>query len=240
MRLRLTTRPLALFGAMRVIALIVTFPMRLALALTGLGDAGLSARSAVGPVWFATLREVHFGAVELGDVRAGLSPWHLFVGRARVDLAGPTPVVGEALRGGISVSRHSIGLDDVTAGVAAGDIFAPLPVTRLDLADLTVRFDNGSCTQAEGRVKAELGSGIADVALAQGMSGAAKCQGGALLIPLASASGNEKVRLTIMGDGRYRAELTVATADPVVTQRLTASGFQPEGDGYRLSVEGRF
>ncbi len=240
MRIRLTTRPLVLFGAMLVIALIATFPMRLALALTGLGEAGLSARSSVGPVWFATLREVHFGDVELGDVHAFLSPWQLLVGRARVDLAGPPVVTGEALRGGISVSRHSMGVDDVTANVAPGDVFAPLPVTKLDLGGLSVRFENGSCQQAGGRVKAELGGGLAGLSLAQGMTGNARCEGGALLIPLASASGNERIRLLVRGDGRYRAELLVAPTDAAVTQQLVANGFQSDNDGYRLSVEGRF
>lgn len=240
MRIRLTTKPLVLFGAMLVVALIATFPMRLALALTGLGNVGLSARSSVGPVWFATLREVHFGSVELGDVHAFLSPWQLLVGRARVDLAGPPPVAGEALRAGISVSRHSIGIDDVTANVAPGEVLAPLPVTKLDLGDVTVRFENGACQQADGRVKAELGGGLAGLALAQGMSGSVRCEGGALLVPLASASGNERVRLLVQGDGRYRAELLVAPTDAAVTERLVASGFRADNDGYRLSVEGRF
>lgn len=240
MRIRLATRPLVLFGVMLVVALIATFPMRMALAITGLGESGLSARSAVGPVWFATLREVHFGDVELGDVHAFLSPWQLFVGRARIDLVGPKPVAGEGLHGGIGVSRHSIGIDDVTASVATGDVFAPLPVTKLDLDDLSVRFENGICQQADGRVKADLGGGIGGLALTQGMSGNAKCEGGALLLPLASASGNERIRLLIRGDGRYRAELIVAATDAAVAQRLEASGFQPNNAGYRLSAEGRF
>lgn len=240
MRIRLTTRPTVLFGAMLLIALIATFPMRLALGLAGLGEAGLTARSATGPVWFATLREVHFGEVDLGDVHAYLSPVQLLVGRARIDLAGPQPVAGPPLRGAIGVTRHSFGIDDVTASVAAGRLFSPLPVTKLDLDDVTVRFESGSCAQADGRVKAEFGAGLAGIALAQGMTGIAKCEGAALLVPLASASGNERVRLLIKGDGRYRAELLVAPSDAAITQQLVASGFQPDNDGYRLSVEGRF
>lgn len=239
MRIPLTTGRRVLFGAMVLAALIASLPMRLALSATGLDQAGLSARSATGPVWFATLREVHFGAVELGDVHAFLSPWQLLVGRARVDLVGPPPPSGAPARGAITVSRHSIGVDDVTASIPAGQVFAPLPVSRLDLTDVSVRFESGQCQQAEGRIRAALGAAIADIPIAQAMEGSARCEAGQLLVPLQSASGTEKLRLLIGGDGRYRAELVLVPSDDAAGQRLAAAGFVASPDGYRLSIEGR-
>lgn len=240
MRIRLATRPAVLFGAMLVAAVVATFPMRLALELTGFGRAGLTARSATGPIWFSTLREVQFGGVDLGDVHAYLSPVQLLVGRARIDLVGPQPVNGPPPKGAIGVTRHSFGIDDVTANLAAGELLAPLPITKVSLDDVSARFEGGNCVSADGRVTADLGGGIAGISLAQGMTGSAKCEGDALLIPLASASGNERVRLLVRGDGRYRGELIVAASDPDTNARLAATGFQPANDGYRLSVEGRF
>jgi len=239
MRIRINARPRVLFGLFLVIALIGTLPMRLALGALGLDREGLTLRAADHSVWAATLREVHFGEVDLGDSYAALSPIQLLVGRARIDLTGPEQASGARLRGAFSVSAASFGIDDASAAVPVGELFAPLPVTRLDLSDLSVRFDRGRCARANGRVKAELGGGIAGIPLGQGMSGTARCLGSALNLPLASQSGAEKIGLTIEGDGRYRALLEVAPGDQATVERLTQAGFLPVGGGYRLSVEGR-
>lgn len=239
MRIRINARPRVLFGLFFVIALIGTLPMRLALGALGLDREGLTLRAAEHSVWAATLREVHWGEVDLGDSYAALSPIQLLVGRARVDLSGPKLAQGERLRGAFSVSASSFGIDDASAAVPVGALFAPLPITRLDLSDVSVRFDRGRCARANGRVKAELGAGIAGISLGQGMSGEARCVGGALNLPLASQSGAEKIGLSVQGDGRYRALLDVTTSDPAVIDKLNRAGFLAVGGGYRLSVEGR-
>lgn len=239
MRFRINARPRVLFGLFLVIALIGTLPMRLALGMLGLDREGLSLRAADDSVWAATLREVHWGDVDLGDSYAALSPVQLLVGRARVDLSGAQLGQGAPLRGAFSVSAASFGIDDTTAAVPVGQLFAPLPITQLDLNDLSVRFDRGRCARANGRVKAMLGAGIAGIALDQGMSGEARCVAGALSLPLASQSGAEKIALTIEGDGQYRALLEVQGGDPATVERLTQAGFVAVGGGYRLSVEGR-
>ena len=60
-RIRLTTGPAALFGAMLLVALIVFLPMRLVLGWVGLGDEGLVARAVTGTIWGAALNEARFG-----------------------------------------------------------------------------------------------------------------------------------------------------------------------------------
>lgn len=240
MRINLQTRPIVIFGAVLVIALIVLMPMRLALALFGFGDVGLSARVVTGPVWYARLSEAHVGDIDLGDVTAALSPLQLVVGRARIDLRG-TPREGEpAMRGAIGLTRHSVGLDDMTASVPVGSVFAPLPISQLVLEDVSVRFEGDACTGADGRVKAVIAGSIAGLNLAQGMSGAVRCAGGELLVPLASQSGGETITLRIKADGRYRAALGVQPGDPQMASALAAIGFQPSRSGYALSVEGHF
>lgn len=236
MQIRLQTRPAALFGAMLVIALIALMPLRAAVAIAGLGYYGLSARSVDGPVWFGRLNQARLGDIDLGDVRARLSPIQLVVGRLRLDVAGPA---GGGLRGAIGVTRHSVGLDDMTAAVPIGAVFAPLPITRLDLDDVSVRFEDGACTRAEGRVKALIGGAIGGIALPQGMSGTVRCEGRDLLLPLASQAGSEHIDLRIKGDGRYQADFAIQSSDPAVIAPLTAAGFQSTPLGYTLSVEGR-
>lgn len=236
-KIRLRTRPAVLFGALFVIALIVFLPLRLALGWFGLGEAGLSARAATGSVWAGGLSEARFGDVALGDVRARLSPIQLLVGRARVNLASRQ---AEGLRGAIGISRHSMGIDDVTGQTPVGAVFAPLPITALDLSDVSIRFRDGQCDHAEGRVRATIMGDAGGYALPALMEGTARCEGGAVLLPLASQAGSEAVALRLWGDGRFRAGLTLQQVDPALATKLRLAGFQPSAQGYQLSVEGRF
>ena len=239
-RFRLTTGPLALFGAVFVLALIVLLPLRLVLGQFDLARTGFAAREASGSVWFGALREARVGSIALGDLGAALSPWPLFVGRARVDLAGHSTTTTRAIRGAVSVSRHSIGVDDMTAALPGGAVFARFPVGGLDLDDVSVRFTDGNCDKAEGRVKATLGGDIAGISMAQGLSGTARCDGGALLLPLASQAGTEQALVRVWQTGRFRAELKVKPTDPTAAQKLELSGFQPTARGHVLIVEGKF
>ncbi len=240
MKIRLQTRPAVLFGAMIVVALIIFLPMRLMLSLVGLGEYGLSARTVLGSVWYARLNEVHVGDLNLGDLNARLSPWQLLIGRARIDLIGAPHDDKPGLHGAISTSRHRFGIEDMTAAVPSGSVFAPLPVAGLELENVSIAFENGACVIAEGRVKALLSGGIAGIPLSQGMTGDAKCDAGALLLPLVSLAGTETVTVRIKGDGQYRATLAIQPSDPILGQRLAQAGFQANAAGYALSVEGHF
>ncbi|WP_267397267.1 MULTISPECIES: type II secretion system protein N [unclassified Sphingomonas] len=235
-RIRLTTTPAVLFGLMMVIALILFLPMRLALGWAGLADEGFAARSVSGSVWAGRLSEAQFGDLALGSLDAGVSPLALLIGRARVSLRGR----GGDLHGTITLSRHSQGVDDLTATLPTGRVFAPLPVTALLLEDVTVHFTDATCDKADGRVRATLVGEAGGIGLPPSVSGTARCDGGALLLPLASQAGTESVQLRITGEGRYTAVLQIVPADPTAAQRLAASGFIATAQGYRLSIEGSF
>lgn len=239
-RVRLSTGPAALFGAMLLVGLFVFLPMRLVLGWTGAGEQGLVARAVTGSVWGATLSEARFGDLTLGDVRARLSPLPLLIGRATLALDGPGGQGAPPLSGRASLSRHTAGVDGFTGRMAAGAAFQPLPVTALDLDDVTVRFEDDACVAASGGVRAMLAGDVAGVALPPSIEGTARCDAGALLLPLASAAGSEAVALRIMGSGRYRADLSIRPSDPAAAERLAASGFTAGPSGYALSVEGRF
>ena len=240
MRIRLRTRPGVLFCAMLVAAMLVFLPLRLVLGWFGMGDHGLTARRVTGTVWAGTMREASVGGIALGDLRARLSPWPLLIGRARVDIDGRPDAPGRALRGAISLSRHGTGVDDFTASLATGRLFAPLPVTSLDLDSVTVHFSGDACETAEGRVRATLGDSVQGVALPPSVAGNARCDGTALLLPLTSQAGTESVTLRIDAGGTYQANFLVRPRDPAAAARLEAAGFQPGAAGHRLSVQGRF
>jgi len=74
--------------------------------------------------------------------------------------------------------------------------------------------------------------------LAQGLSGEVRCDGEALLLPLVSQSGMEKIDLRIWRSGRYVAEMRVETADPTLAAALAGAGFAEAGGVRVLKVEG--
>ena len=239
-RIRLRTGPAALFGGMLLIALIVFMPMRAVLGWVGVGDEGLVARRVSGTIWGATLTDTRFGDLGLGNLHARLSPLPLLVGRATIVFAGPESVYAKPLQGSASVSRHGFGVDHMTATVATGRLFAPVPVSALDLDDVSVRFRDGQCETAEGRVRATLAGDVGGIALPQSVSGTARCDGTALLLPLASQAGTESIALRIEGAGTYRDELSLRPSDPLAVQKLEQAGFVAGPNGYRLAIEGRF
>lgn len=236
--LRFRTTPNALFLGLFAIALVAFLPLRLALGWFGLAEQGMSAREVRGSVWAGELREATFGRIALGDLSAGLSPVPLLVGRARVDLNGGDSAA--RLSGAVGITRHSFALDDITASLPVGSTFRPVPVTLLDLQDVSVRFRGEICEEAEGRVRATLSGEIGGLAVPASLNGSARCDAGALLLPLVSAAGNEGSTIRLWPDGRYRAELTLQPPDPAAATRLQASGFIQTQRGWELAIDGRF
>ncbi len=219
-------------------ALIAFLPLRLALALAGAGESGLSARSASGTIWSGRLVEARLGSIDLGTFDVGLHPLPVLTGRARVGFtrldspAAPLSGTAETGLGGWA-------LRDVT-GTSIGGDFGDLPVERIITEQMTVSFSGNRCTTASGRVRLLLGTQIAGLALRNGLSGNARCDGGALLLPLVGDSGIERLTIRVTGDGRYTGQLGVNSADPLVAAALAAAGFGPRGGGYRRSFAGRF
>lgn len=238
MRIRLNMRRLALFLALVAVAIVALFPIRLAIDVLGLDDAGLTAREARGSVWLGRLIEARIGGAPLGDLDARLNLLPLMAGRARIDLTqpdgGPNGLDGAAI-----VTRHTLGIEDMRVRLPLAATLAPAPVAALVLDDVSVRFRAGVCDRASGLVRAEVQEAAGGLALPASLSGTARCDGGALLLPLASQSGMETLALRLQASGGYSAALTVRTSDPAVQRQLQAGGFAAGVDGYRLNLSGR-
>lgn len=200
-------------------SLAALMPLRLALDWLGYADRGLAGREARGSIWLGALTEARFGTVPLGDVATRLRFLPLLVGRARLDLEQ----ADEGLRAGVTVSRHGFGIDGATGRIDAPAL-ADLPPPTLDLSDVTARFGDGLCVHAEGLVRARFAGELVGVPLTAGFSGEVRCDGAALLLPLASQGGGERLDLRLFADGRYRIDVAL----------------RPGGLPYSSRFEGRF
>ena len=240
MRIRLGTDRRTLFLAMFVGALLISLPLRLVLGWAGLDDQGFAAREVRGSVWSGRLSEARFGDLALGDLDARVSPLALLIGRARVALESRSGNAPSTLSGTVELSHGRAGVIGATGPIEPGSAFAPLPVTALNLDEVSVRFVDGACEAAEGRVRAEISGTFLGAALPGAVSGTARCDGGALLLPLVSAAGTEGAALRLWADGRYRAELTLVPNDPAIATRLDTAGFVANGAARMLAIEGRF
>jgi general secretion pathway protein N len=207
------------FACALLFSLAALLPLRVALGWLGYADKGLAAREATGSVWLGALTEARFGTVALGDVATKLRFLPLLIGRARLDLQQ----ADDGLRGGVTVSRHGFGIDDATGRIEA-EALGDLPPPTLDLADLSVRFADGMCVHAEGLVKARFAGELVGVSLTAGFSGEARCDGPAVLLPLVSQSGGDRLDVRLFADGRYRID----------------AALRPGGLPYSAQFEGRF
>jgi len=219
-------------------AMLALFPLRLAFNMLALQENGLAARAIHGSLWWGDIEQLTIGGVPLGNVEARLSPIQLFVGRARMDFSRQRGAPDD-LKGAVSVNNSSFGVDDVTAHIGVGGLFAPLPVNGLDFDDLSVRFVDGACARAEGRLKARMSPAVQGLNLSQGLSGEAVCDGSALLLPLASQSGMETMRMRIEGNRSFHAEFLIRTNDPALSADLQKNGFTHRGNALALSIRGR-
>lgn len=226
-------------------ALVALLPLRLALDGLGLSQRGMAAREVVGSVWGGGLRGAQYRDLELGDVDAELGIAPLLLARARLALRRHRTSLASAagdqdrFEGAVTVSRNSFALSDLSGRIALGAALAPLPISRIDLSDVTARFVGGLCTTASGLVTVEIAGAASGVPLPASMSGNARCDGGALLLPLAGASGMEQLALRIAADGSYRATLTVRPSDTAMAQRLATGGFTAADGALRLSIDGQ-
>ena len=221
-----------------LLGLVATFPLALAASWLGLKDMGVAARSLRGPVWWGAAEELTVAGVRLGTVDVFLDPLRLLVGQVRIDVARINGAPDD-LVGGISLGWGARGVERLTGNLAIGLAFAPLPVNRAEFETFTVRFAGDLCVRAEGRVRVHVPALITGLDLANGLTGEARCEGAALVLPLAGQSGRERLELRVRADGAYEAVMRVRASDPALAAALAAGGFQAgEGDERLLRVRG--
>lgn len=226
-------RAILLFISIFAVALVVLFPIGLALQWAGADRAGLTARRSAGDVWTGRLADARMGPVALGNANIGLKPLPLLTGTA--DL-GIDATIGF---GRFITSGSARGVRQVSAKLPLAAALAPLPVESIELAETSIVFRGTDCSQGEGRVRATFGaSNLGGLSLAQGMSGTARCERGELVLPLVSQTGLEKLTVRMKGNGRWTAVLTVQGGDAALLAKLAGAGFTNAGGAMALRLSG--
>jgi general secretion pathway protein N len=235
---RLTPRGWLAVGAVLLLLLAVTMPLRLAASLAGLDSMGVAARSMDGSIWSGSADSLQAGSFRLGTVRAGLSPWSLLVGQARFSISRRAGMADD-LEGALSTGLAGRGIEHVTGMIPAGNALAPLPLVALEFYDVTIRFSGGRCQEAGGRLRAVVPAVLPGIDLANGLSGEARCDGAVALIPLVGQSGLERIDLRVGADGSFHGTMTVPGNLPGLGEGLTRAGFRAVGGNLILRASGR-
>ncbi|MFY8194236.1 MAG: hypothetical protein ACOVKV_04040, partial [Novosphingobium sp.] len=129
---------------------------------------------------------------------------------------------------------------DANGSVALPDGLGGLPVTSLGFGDFSAIIDGSACQEAGGTLSmtlASLGPLLPD---AMTLSGQARCEKGALVVPMRGPQGMERLILRIGGDGRWQADLTLAGLPQETADALKASGFDARPGGIGIGTGGTF
>lgn len=229
---------LAVCALVLVMALIALAPLGLALGALGLERVGVSALGARGTVWSGRLEGARLQGADLGEVSLRTHFLPLLGGMLRVR----TAATGGAMEGRATVGRRgdTVSVDGATGSAPLSMFRNALPGEgRLVFENVGVRFADGRCDGARGRVRLE---GLQVFGLgAVPLSGQAACDGEALLLPFSGRMGDGDLNLSfrLLADGRYRVQTRVVSADPRATAALRLAGFVDTGAGATRTEEGR-
>lgn len=231
----LTRRGWLALAGLTALSLVALLPLRLAIGLAA--PENVTARSAEGPVWGGRIGDLRAGPLPLGTLDASLRPLPLLLGRAEFALGrdGPAPFTAVA-----SASGSDVALSRVNGTVTLPDGLGGLPVNSLSFGDLSVAMANGKCSKAQGTLGLLLASPGPLLPDAISLSGKARCEGGALVVPMQGPGGMERLTLRIAGDGRWQADLILTGLPPEASAPLIQGGFTARPGGVGIGTSGQF
>ena len=236
-KLWLPVRRWVFLGLALLVLLIILLPLRLGANLVGLDRIGFSARQVEGLIWSGEMADAQVGPLPLGRLHLSLNPFPLLLGQGRLAFTGRPRAAAPTETGlsGIALgSRNSYGVERVGGSIDAGALIGGLPVGLVTLTDFAARWESGQCAEASGRVRADLSGPVAGLPLGS-LSGEPRCDGTALLLPLASATGAERLDVRL-SPGGATASLVVTQADPTLVPALAGAGFRQGAGGYTLAL----
>lgn len=213
-------------AALFALALIVLIPLRMVLGLTM--PEKITARSVEGTVWSGRIADLNAGPLPLGTVDAGISPLLLLLGRPQFSIA----------REGFSAGIGPSGIVDANGSVLLPDGLGGLPVTSLGFGDFSATMSGRQCQEAQGTLSLTLASLGPLFPNPITLSGQARCDKGALIVPMRGPQGMERLILKVGADGRWNADLTLAGLPQETADALKSSGFDARPGGVGIGTGG--
>lgn len=211
-----------------VVALLVLLPLRLVLGMA-LPET-ITARSVEGSVWSGRIADLNAGPLPLDTVDASVQPLPLLIGRPQFAIS----------REGFSAQIGPSRVTGANGSVLLPDGLGGLPVTSLGFGDFSAVMVDGKCAEAQGTLSltlASLGPLLPDALV---VSGQARCESGALVVPMRGAQGMERLTLKLGADGRWQADLALAGLPQETAEALKSSGFDTRPDGVGIVTGGTF
>jgi general secretion pathway protein N len=237
---RLSPRTKLALAAIFAVALVATFPLRLALGWADPGGRAVSAREVGGTIWSGALGDLRVGALPLGDVAAHLRPLPLLIGRREVHVERiPAPGTPDPFSANAAGGQGWLSLRDVEGQVPIGDAFGSIPATALGFSDFHFETSGGRCIGAGGQVSLILAPFGELMPAPVALSGTARCRKGALYVPMTGPTGLERLFLRLEPDGRWRADLVLAGLPAEVATPLLEAGFTSRPGGIGISATGQ-
>jgi len=219
----MTRRWIAVTAVLGLLALIALFPLRLALGFSDMQSIGFTARQVEGTIWSGGIGELHLRSQPLGAMDVALDPLALLLGSISMGFSRLDNPEGP-LEGRL-VTGNTRGLIDTSGRIAIADMFAPLPISALELDNVSVTFRDGQCREASGQVRPIIAAPIPGVTFDAGLTGVVECDGQRARVRMATPSGAEQLEFYVQESGQYRGWMSVRNSRPDVAGALSIFGF---------------
>ncbi|MDE2562380.1 MAG: type II secretion system protein N [Sphingomonadales bacterium] len=222
---------IAVLAALFVVFLIAMFPLRIALGWAGAGRGRVTAQAVQGSIWSGRIGALNVGPLPLGTVDAGLKPLPLLLGRAEVWVERSAGANEEPFRAIASGSGGDLSLRHVNGTLPLAGTAGALPVDAVGFSEFAIEMRGGKCESAEGTVSLRIAPVSALLPDALSLSGQARCQDGALAVPMRGPTGMEQLLFKAQGDGKWTADLVLTGLPVEVSGPLLDMGFSARGGG---------
>jgi general secretion pathway protein N len=237
---RTTSKIILLMVLAILLALAAFMPLRFALGLALPQKSPVSAKAVSGSIWDGNIIDLKIGTLSFGNLNAGLRFFPLLLGQIKYRVEGMTVDGQPPLSGTITAGWGGRGIANMTGKLPLSGGDPRLPLSYLELQDISVNFDNTQCRKASGNMRLMLTKGsLSALGLDSGFFGTARCEGGMLLLPLVSQSAMERADIRLQAGGVYSITLTVLNENPEIGPLLASAGFVQISGGYRIVVKGQ-
>ena len=229
-------RTWAMLALLFALTLVVLPPLRVVLGMAAREGSPISAAGAHGPMWAGRIVDLRAGPFPLGTLDARIKVLPLLIGRSELQLerGGEAPFAAT-----VSGSDKDFRLSGVTGTVPIDSALGGFPATRVGFADFAYRSEAGRCAAAAGTVSLTLAPLSPLIPADMVMGGRARCDRGALYVPMAGPTGMERLFLRVEPSGAWTADVVLTGLPDEVARPLLEQGFTARPGGIAMRVRGK-